>query len=201
MPRLSLRELKKRKTREKLIEIANRRFLEKGFEKTTIDEIVLEAELSQRTFFRYFATKEAVVFWDFDRRIDQLQQLLAEEGIYSSPFDRINRVFRLMAEEYHENRVQLFQEYKIVMSSKFLTAMDIEQDLAYERLFATSLQYWKQAPCLSSSKANLIAAALFGAIRSVMGTWFEDECRQNLVELSEDLFLLSDVLEKGIANR
>jgi len=56
-----LRELKKQRTRLALIDSALELFLAHGYENTTIDEIAAAADVSQRTFFRYFATKEDVV--------------------------------------------------------------------------------------------------------------------------------------------
>ena len=59
-PPPSLRERKKLRARRELVETALRLFLEHGFEATTLDQLVEAAELSKRTFFRMFPSKEAV---------------------------------------------------------------------------------------------------------------------------------------------
>lgn len=57
---LPLRERRKRRTRRVLAETALRLFAERGFEATTLEDLVEEAEVSRSTFFRTFPAKEAV---------------------------------------------------------------------------------------------------------------------------------------------
>jgi AcrR family transcriptional regulator len=53
-------------TRSALVEAARALFHEKGFVETTVDEIAERADVAQRTFFRYFPSKQAVLFSDFE---------------------------------------------------------------------------------------------------------------------------------------
>ena len=60
-PPFGLRERKKRRTRATLIEAAAELCLKQGYDNTTVDQIAAAADVSPRTFSRYFPTKESVV--------------------------------------------------------------------------------------------------------------------------------------------
>src|SRR5258707_14331663 len=61
-PAPGLGERKRQQTRERLTRVAMALFLERGFEATTLDDIASAADISRRSFFHYFASKEDVVF-------------------------------------------------------------------------------------------------------------------------------------------
>jgi AcrR family transcriptional regulator len=83
MPETGLRERKKQRTREAIVEAALRLFDERGFEATTIADIAEAADIAPRTFFGYFPSKDDVVFADFQETFDglsaRLDDRLAEE--------------------------------------------------------------------------------------------------------------------------
>jgi AcrR family transcriptional regulator len=58
---LGLRERKKARLRQQIIDTAIRLFRERGYENTRVDDIVQVLEISQPTFFRYFPSKDAVL--------------------------------------------------------------------------------------------------------------------------------------------
>jgi mycofactocin system transcriptional regulator len=52
-------------------------FAERGFEQTTVDDLAEAAGIGRRTFFRYFASKNDVVYGDFDAALEDLRARLA----------------------------------------------------------------------------------------------------------------------------
>ncbi|MEV4458053.1 TetR family transcriptional regulator [Microbispora sp. NPDC049633] len=96
MTAVGLRERKKQRTRDALIDAALDLFLSQGYEATTIDQIAAEVEVSPRTFFRYFASKEDVALsLTADEQEMFLTELVARPRS-ESPFTALSQAMRAM---------------------------------------------------------------------------------------------------------
>jgi AcrR family transcriptional regulator len=85
MPKPTLRDRRKEETRRLLEEKARKLFARHGFRATSIDQIARAAGVSRTTFFRYFPSKEAVVFASQEEGADEFTRLLADRPAEESP--------------------------------------------------------------------------------------------------------------------
>jgi len=78
-----LRERKKQRTRETIARAAHELFAERGYYVTTLPDIAEAADVSTRTIFAYFPSKEDILFSDFPLMKEALARALAErpEGV------------------------------------------------------------------------------------------------------------------------
>jgi AcrR family transcriptional regulator len=76
--RPGLRERKKQQTRETIARVALELFAERGYEQTTLAEIADAADVSTRTIFAYFRSKEEILFCDEPAFFEQLKQTLEQ---------------------------------------------------------------------------------------------------------------------------
>jgi AcrR family transcriptional regulator len=102
---LGLRERKKARLRQQIIETAIKLFRKQGYENTRIDDIVNILEISQPTFFRYFPSKDAVLR-DIGKRgfaciVEHFKSELSNEADTGA---RLRRLYRSMAHEVEADR-------------------------------------------------------------------------------------------------
>jgi AcrR family transcriptional regulator len=95
-PALGLRERKKQRTRATLIDAAVELCERQGFERTTVDQIAAVADVSPRTFSRYFATKDAIALALIDEVLQATAAELERQPHDINHFEALRRSYLLM---------------------------------------------------------------------------------------------------------
>ncbi|MBU8817942.1 TetR/AcrR family transcriptional regulator [Mycolicibacterium goodii] len=119
---LGLRERKKQRTRAMLISAAIDLFARQGYKQTTVEQIAASAEVSARTFSRYFATKDAVML----AFLDDLIALVASELAQQPPeLGDLDAVCRAHISAFEKTRVAVpgqLTEDRLVAGARIFTS-------------------------------------------------------------------------------
>ena len=102
---LGLRERKKARLRQQIIDTSIRLFRRRGYERTRIEDIVQILEISQPTFFRYFPSKDAVLREVGRRGFHCMKERLETElSNNATTAERLTRMYEGMAGEVESDR-------------------------------------------------------------------------------------------------
>jgi AcrR family transcriptional regulator len=99
-----LRERKKQRTRETIARAAHELFATRGYHATTLPDIAEAADVSTRTIFSYFPSKEDILFSDFPVMRETLARALAERPEDEDALDTV-RGFILAAHKTERSEV------------------------------------------------------------------------------------------------
>lgn len=181
-----LRERKKRETRERIVEKSLELFFSKGFEQTTLDEIALAANISRRTFFYYFKSKEDVLLAKYDELLDELRVVMLKEAINQSPFDAAKSCLLKMASLYVTKETVDLD--RVISSSESLRKRKEVFNLDMEHVLAELLcELW---PAEEQSSLRLIAMIVIGTVRISQDSWRQEQGRYPLAHYLEHNFAL-----------
>ncbi|GAA2344783.1 TetR family transcriptional regulator [Streptomyces kunmingensis] len=140
--RLNLRELKKQRTRNALLRSALELFTSQGFDRTTVDEIAEACEVSQRTFFRYFANKEEVAFAVQEMVESRFVVALRERPAQESPFEALRHtvlgtwealsrsVEEVIPVELHMRTYQMIESTPALLAAHLRRSIELEEEVA-----------------------------------------------------------------------
>lgn len=200
MTATSLREKKKARTRDALAKEAYKLFRTKGFESTTTDEIARAADVSPRTFFRYFPTKESVAFPRVEERLDAFRALLAEKSPDESGVEVIGRAFLRLAGTFSAQSEEALAQFEIIETSPSLLAQERMIDLRWEAAIADALldqDMPSEPPIPAALRARVLAGAVMGLARSILREWYLSRCELDLVALGEAALGVLSALDKN----
>ncbi|MDI4238984.1 TetR family transcriptional regulator [Bradyrhizobium sp. 31Argb] len=180
-----LRARKRQETREKLTRAAMALFLERGFEATTLDDIVAAADISRRTFFHYFASKEDVVFAWQEEASAALIAAVAARPAGESMLAAAENAIIAMAGQLDPAEVVALARLK--QDNPALQARD---QLKYEKLERTLADALLKRTGNKTDKmqARLVAMIATGAMRVGGELWAAEGARETPELLARRMF-------------
>jgi AcrR family transcriptional regulator len=163
-----LRQRKRQQTRERLTRAAMALFLERGFEATTLDNIAAAADISRRSFFHYFASKEDVVFAWHEEITAALIEAVAARPAGESMLTAAENAISVMARQLKPGEAVAMAQLK--RDNPALQARDQVKYEKLERALADALG--KRAGRGSEQlEARLVAMIATGAMRIGGDLW------------------------------
>lgn len=180
-----LRERKRRQTRQRIIDEGLKLFLANGFEATTLDAIADAADISRRTFFYYFKSKEDIVLAYQSGSIESVRDTIVSESPDRAPLDVVrNAILKLTSAYGAEEMIPID---RLMTSTESLRARKQASYVAQEQaLFSALCELWpqpKRRPAL-----RIVAMVSIGVVRLSLEAWRQDGSKRPLKDYLLDAF-------------
>jgi AcrR family transcriptional regulator len=188
-----LRERKKQRTREQIIEASMRLFAERGYHATTIAEIAEAADVSPRTFFSYFPSKEAVVFHNVDRDLDTLAAALSDRLPGETAFDALRRWIDAMFEQWMGEEDEALLRKRLCREDEGLANFQGGVMARIHELLLGAIADDLGEPA-DALRPRLVAAAAVAALTSLDSTLEEKTGQPAMVDKTEALAVLDHAM-------
>jgi AcrR family transcriptional regulator len=174
----SLRERKKLATRRALQRVALDLVAERGFAHVTVEDIAEAADVSPRTFFNYFPSKEAALFGVAADRCEDLRRRILDEAPGESAMTALRRALAAdsaaRAEQISElagDPADWVRRMKSLRDDPHLRAAQAAQLASTERVIAEALAERLGTDLATDPYPLLLAAAATAVTRASMAFW------------------------------
>jgi AcrR family transcriptional regulator len=190
--RVSLRERKKLATRRSLRRVALDLVAERGFVHVTVEDIAEAADVSPRTFFNYFPSKEAALFGANPERVAALRERLVHEAPGQTALEALRVVLvgeaQALAEELDElggDPAFWLKRMKAAHVDPHLRAAQAAHLAMVERVVADALAERLGADPEHDPYPVLLAGAAIGVMRATMTFWASSGGAMALAQLTD----------------
>jgi AcrR family transcriptional regulator len=160
-------------TRTRIAAAAFDLFAAQGYDGTTVDAIAERAGIARRTFFRYFRSKDDVIFPDHDLLLATVLANLADQAA-ASPVVAICSGVRLVFRSYVADPTVSVQRYRLTRRVDALRDRELASVRKYERAFSRYLRErlagaYPEAEVILRS--DVIAASVVASHNAVLREW------------------------------
>ncbi|MFG2846344.1 TetR/AcrR family transcriptional regulator [Kitasatospora sp. NPDC048296] len=168
-----LRERKKERTRKALVTAAIELFGTKGYEETTIAELAEAADISTRTFFSYFASKEEVLFEGTPLKLERSASVLAEPLPGERPAELLLRSFHFVLDQDTDLTGDLAKlRTRLILSTPALQPYALRKVLEGQRELTRGLiaaYPGELDPVVAAAMTGALVGALVSTIAALLG--------------------------------
>ena len=164
------RERNKRERRRRLEDAALELFEREGFDKTTIEQIAVEAELAPRTFFSYFATKDDLVLADYSERLERILTELEQRPADERAWDALRASFAAVAADYESEHDRIRRRFMIMASNPSVFARSLHLQAGWEQALTERLAA-RLSALADDPTPRLLAATALAVMRASLQHW------------------------------
>ena len=191
-----LRARKKERVRQQLAAAALRLMSQRGFEAVTVEDIAAEVDVSTRTFYRYFPTKEDVLLDDPSDILDRFFEALGAEPPERSAVVAVRAALIAAAARYEAQGPDNLRRQRIVDATPSLKVRQSERHTAWEQLLVPALGARLGDPAdRPSLEAEVLASCAVSVMRVSFAAWRADDGRRSYPGRVAEAF---DVLERAV---
>lgn len=199
---LGLRERKKLQTRNNILEVAWRLFEEKGFDNVKVAEIADEANISVKTLFTYFNSKESIIFAGENELIDAIKSAFENRKENESLIEVERKLIDSLLDEEDNN--SLFESntlIEIVSKTPSITSHLLIMWKTYEDELSSILKKDSNLN-LSPLQINLVSINLIAPFRLLFDLLIEEKLYGKLSKdaIKKELEDMILIIENGINN-
>jgi AcrR family transcriptional regulator len=186
----TLRERKKAATREALQAAALRLAVRDGLDALTVEAIAEAVDVSPRTFFNYFGSKEEALLPSDEARHVELQQAIAARPADEPPIEALHAVVRTLAVRISERREETTLRMQLVRENPSLLPRHLANFATFERVLVEAIAGRTGLDPDCDLYPSLAATAAVGALRSASQLWRNQggKAQPDLVDLVDDAF-------------
>jgi AcrR family transcriptional regulator len=188
--KLGLRERKKQQTREKIARVALELFAERGYDETTLADIAEAADVSARTIFAYYESKEDILFCEEAAFLDRLGTLFEGRPPDVTTIDVIREFLASIEPPDEQARLRK----KVISGTRALEMRSRAHHSQLEPMLVASI-----ARDLGAGPGDmrplLIAASMMAAFMSVHDRMFAAEAAGEPIDRDQALEIFDQVLE------
>lgn len=182
---INLHQQRREATHEALRRVALERFKRDGFANVTVTELAKEAGVTERTFYRHFPTKEAVLFGDYETQLEWLAEALARRPASENLFDAVLASVVSFPHDLEVVRQAALLRAELIGGERAANHLRVVQ-ASFAQVIRDFVMYrYADAPDINL-RGEVAGAALAAALVVAVESWGRGSCRGNLGQIVAD---------------